>query len=88
MSPTESTINLAQRLRSLRERHWPGVKITQAQLAEALGVSSPLISSWERPVDPVVPGEDRIRAYALFFCTHRSIKSGRYRTIDRHALTE
>ena len=28
---------LAQRLRALREEHWPGMKITQGQLAQALG---------------------------------------------------
>ena len=33
---------LAQRLRALREDRWPGKKITQPQLAQALGGSKPL----------------------------------------------
>lgn len=31
---------LAQRLRELREQRWPDVRLTQAQLAEALGIAT------------------------------------------------
>jgi transcriptional regulator with XRE-family HTH domain len=84
VSPTGPS--LARRLRALREMQWPDTKITQVQLAKALHVSAPLISSWERTVDPAVPSEERLRAYALFFCTPRSV-DGKYRTLDPHDLT-
>jgi transcriptional regulator with XRE-family HTH domain len=64
---------LARRLRALREEHWPGRKITQAQLAQALGgLSTPLISSWESTSNPPVPPLGRLDAYALLFATPRS----------------
>lgn len=69
---------LARRLRHLREQHWPGTKVTQSQLAAALGgdgkrsVSVPLISSWESQVSPTVPPAARIEDIALFFATRRS----------------
>jgi Helix-turn-helix domain len=69
---------LARRLRHLRERHWPGTKVTQAQLAEALGgdgkrsVSVPLISSWESQANPTPPPAYRIEDIATFFASRRS----------------
>jgi hypothetical protein len=64
---------LAQRLRTLRERGWPGHKITQPQLAQALGgVSVPLISSWESQTNPRIPPQPRLEAYAALFATSRS----------------
>src|SRR5215472_8226880 len=69
---------LAQRLRTLREGHWPGKKVNQAQLAEALSgdgrrsVSVPLISSWESRTNPTVPPVSRIEDIATFFATPRS----------------
>ena len=42
---------LARRLRALRQERWPGISLTQGELAQALGgdyrLSVPLISSWE-----------------------------------------
>ncbi|NRQ37606.1 helix-turn-helix transcriptional regulator [Nonomuraea sp. NN258] len=67
---------LAKRLRSLRSKHWRDVKITQDQLARALGVSVPLISSWESEVHPKTPPTARLRAYATIFCTERSYADG------------
>ncbi len=70
---------LAGRLRALREEHWPGVKVNQAQLAQALGgdgrrsVSVPLISSWESQTNPKVPPAFRIQDIATFFATSRSL---------------
>ena len=67
---------LAQRLRSLREERWPGRKITQPQLAQALGgVSVPLISSWESQTNPRIPPPRRLDAYAALFATTRSFDS-------------
>lgn len=87
MSPPGSAQGLAQRLRSLRESRWPELRITQLQLAKALGVSPPLISSWEHTVRPATPGTDRLRAYAAFFCTRRSVEGG-FRILDRAELTD
>jgi transcriptional regulator with XRE-family HTH domain len=64
---------LARRLRSLREETWPGMKVTQAQLASALGTSVPLISSWESLKDPRLPPVTRLEAHATFFATKRSV---------------
>ncbi len=69
---------LAGRLRALREEHWPGVKVNQAQLAMALGgdgrrsVSVPLISSWESQTNPKVPPAFRLQDIATFYATPRS----------------
>ena len=67
---------LGRRLRALREEHWPGVKITQPQLATALGdgkpLSAALISSWESPTSPVTLPLYRLDAYAALFATPRS----------------
>ncbi|SNT44491.1 Transcriptional regulator, contains XRE-family HTH domain [Asanoa hainanensis] len=64
---------LAARLRALRagERQQ---RVTQHQLARALGVSVPLISSWERA--EAAPPVERIAAYAHFFATPRSVQDG------------
>jgi hypothetical protein len=69
---------LARRLRALREEHWPGVRVNQAQLAAALGgdgrrsVSVPLVSSWESQTSPKVPPASRIEDIATFFASPRS----------------
>jgi transcriptional regulator with XRE-family HTH domain len=66
-------LQLARRLRELREESWPGRKITQPQLARALGgVSVPLISSWESQTNPRIPPLERLDAYAALFATTRS----------------
>jgi transcriptional regulator with XRE-family HTH domain len=68
---------LARRLRGLREDQFPGRKITQQQLARALGgVSVPLISSWESHANPRIPPLSRIDAYAVLFATARSFDEG------------
>lgn len=70
-------LELARTLRELREGSDFG--LTQAQLAELL--SSPgsktapaTISSWESATSPKTPSADRLRAYAHFFCTPRSME--------------
>ncbi len=65
--------HLARYLRALREDRWHGRKITQPQLALALGgVSVPLISSWESQTNPRVPPLSRLDVYAALFATTRS----------------
>lgn len=65
---------LAQRLRDLREQEFPDVPITQRQLAHALRVSVPLISSWESVTRPVTPPEERLVAYATLFASRRAVE--------------
>ena len=85
---------LARRLRALREGRWQGVKVKQAQLAEALGesgngsVSVPLISSWESRTKPQPPPSFRLEDLATFFSTSRSFDGqvGHLLSIDE--LTE
>lgn len=78
----EPALRLARRLRELRERQWPDRVVTQKQLADALGASVPLISSWEHRSRPIVPPDRRLYAYATFFATERSIDAKRLLTID------
>ena len=67
---------LARRLRSLRES--AAGTLTQAQLAAALSgegrVATATLSSWESTTNPKTPSETRLRAYARFFCTTRSLE--------------
>jgi transcriptional regulator with XRE-family HTH domain len=67
---------LARRLRALREESWPGRKITQPELAQALRVSVPLISSWESLTTPRIPPLPRLQTYAALFATERSFSEG------------
>jgi transcriptional regulator with XRE-family HTH domain len=80
---------LAQRLRSLREERWPGRKITQPQLARALGgVSVPLISSWESQTNPRIPPPHRLDSYAQLFATTRSFDQDPGRLISASDMTD
>jgi transcriptional regulator with XRE-family HTH domain len=80
-------ITLARRLRELRSHHWPDLPITQAQLSEALGVSVPLISSWESTRMSSVPPARRLETYAAFFATRRSIANGQARVLPLSEMT-
>src|SRR5579863_1878422 len=65
---------LARRLRDLLEHQWPE-RLTQAVLADAFGdVAAATVSSWENTVAPKLPPAERLKAYARFFATHRSIE--------------
>jgi transcriptional regulator with XRE-family HTH domain len=87
VQPTEDpALTLAKRLRALRQGRW-GSKITQAELAEALGRSEALISSWEHPAKPVTPPAARLIEYATFFSTPRSIETDPHRLLSDHELT-
>jgi hypothetical protein len=80
---------LALRLRSLREEHWPGRRITQPQLAQALGgVSVPLISSWESQTNPRIPPSPRLDAYAALFATTRSFDDEPARRIPPEDMSD
>jgi transcriptional regulator with XRE-family HTH domain len=75
MAPPPQGVRLAKRLRGLRESVEPN--LTQAQLARALSgearVAVATISSWESPSNPKLPPVERLRTYAQFFCTDRSL---------------
>jgi transcriptional regulator with XRE-family HTH domain len=71
-APGDDTRALARRLRYLRTAHF-GRTVPQARLGAALGCSVPLISAWESPRGAAMPTESRLRSYATFFSTPRSI---------------
>jgi hypothetical protein len=83
---------LARYLRLLREERWPNMKITQPQLAHALGgdrpLSVPLISSWESSSNPKIPPIPRLEAYATFFATERSVAEDPPRMLGSAEMTE
>jgi transcriptional regulator with XRE-family HTH domain len=83
---------LARRLRALRHQHWPDIRVTQQQIAEALGGDTPLslslISSWESTRRPSLPPASRLIGYATFFATRRSVASDPARLLTENELTE
>ena len=86
-----AALELAQRLKALRENHWPDRSITQLQLAEAFGgdkpLSVPLISAWESQTNPKTPPVVRLEAYARLFATERSLDQGSLRLLELADLT-
>lgn len=56
--------------------------MTQRQVAEALGLSVPLISAWESSNSPVLPTEERLAAYARLFASPRSFEGQRPTLLD------
>jgi transcriptional regulator with XRE-family HTH domain len=86
VSEIEERGGLAARLRELRASGL-GVNVTQRQLADALGISVPLISSWENPASPALPPEDRLQALARFYATPRSL-DGRPHLLDVAELSK
>jgi hypothetical protein len=70
MPPTPPALQLAARLRQLRE-HTP--RLTQKKLADALSaeesLSAATVSSWESLNSPKLPPAHRMEAYARFFAT-------------------
>jgi transcriptional regulator with XRE-family HTH domain len=76
---------LARRLRELRENR----AVTQRQLATALGVQSVgTISAYESERNPTTPPPPRLRSYATFFATHRSMSNGRARLLSEEDLND
>jgi transcriptional regulator with XRE-family HTH domain len=82
--PTPARWRLATRLKQLREESELG-RLTQEQVALALGVSTPSISSWES--GKTSPPENRLRAYARLFATPRSWDGKRLRLLSTEELT-
>jgi hypothetical protein len=70
-------LRLARRLRELRESEWPGVRVTQQELAKALSaegtVAPATISSYESSTNTKTPSPARLTSYARFFATRRSL---------------
>lgn len=79
---------LARRLRVLREELWPDVRLTQSQLAEAIGVSTSLISAWENVDKPVNPPVKRLETYATLFAVERSREGRTLRVLPFEELTD
>ena len=75
MAPSSPALQqLARRLRDLREHQWPE-RVTQAALADVFGdVAAATVSSWESSVAPKLAPPERLKTYAQFFATHRSIE--------------
>jgi transcriptional regulator with XRE-family HTH domain len=88
MDGTDPRRLLALRLRALREEHWPGQRITQSRLAQAFGVTMPLISSWESQVSPRIPPLARLQTYAALFTTARSFDGERFRRVRPEDMSD
>lgn len=86
----EQAASLARALRNLRESAWPDHVPTQSELAKALStegrVAVATLNSWESLTNPKTPPEARIRDYARFFCTRRSLE-GEPHLISEDQLT-
>lgn len=71
-------VRLARRLRQLRTQHWPDAPQTQTNLARVFSaeevLASATVSSWESSSAPKLPPRHRLRAYARFFATQRSVE--------------
>jgi len=66
---------------------WPGVQITQGDLAKAFHPASlGLLSSWEN--GKAIPPVARLEAYAAFFATRRSIEREPFRVLPLGDLTD
>jgi transcriptional regulator with XRE-family HTH domain len=89
MDDQDPRLLLARRLRALREEHWLGKRITQPQVAQALGgVSVPLISSWESQTNPRIPPPSRLDALAALFATERSFDADQAQLISVEDMSD
>ncbi|GIM97932.1 helix-turn-helix domain-containing protein [Paractinoplanes toevensis] len=77
---------LSRRLRELRQRRWDHRRLTQKELADALGLSSTLISNWEK--SSMVPPPNRLRDYATLLATDRSLSGTGLALLSEDQLTE
>jgi hypothetical protein len=91
MPPSPALLQLAVRLRQLRQEQWPNSKLTQGELGKALGGDQPLsvatIASWENRTAPKLPQRERMLAYAQFFGTPRSV-AGAPRLVPLDSFTD
>jgi transcriptional regulator with XRE-family HTH domain len=79
VQPAPEAVQLANRLRELRERKF--VRLTQTQLGQAFGtpeepLSATTISMWENPASGRIVPASRVELYARLFCTPRSFEGG------------
>lgn len=65
---------------------WEGVQVTQEHVAQALGVGPHVVDAWE--TGRVTPPEDRLRGYARFFASHRSMAAGVATLLPADELTQ
>lgn len=77
---------LSRRLRELRQHRWDHRRLTQKELADALGLSSTLISNWEK--SSMTPPPNRLRDYATLFATDRSLSGTGVVVLPGDELTE
>jgi hypothetical protein len=70
--------SLARRLRELRYSWFPGMRLKQSDVAQALSGGDPvavsMLSAWEKVSKSTLPPKDRLAAYARFFATARSLE--------------
>lgn len=84
--PDRSPHQLARRLKALRVERWPDVAMTQGDLAAAFAPASlGLLSSWEN--GKAIPPPARLKAYATFFATKRSVERTPFRVLPLAELT-
>lgn len=89
MDPQEPRLRLAHRLRELREQWLPARRVSQSQVAAALGqVSVPLISSYESMTNPRLPPPARVEEYAFLFGAPRCLDLKPPRLLRRDEMTE
>jgi hypothetical protein len=78
IEPLPAGVPLASRLRELRRSGFPGVRLTQLQLANALSADEPVadstLSAWENVRSRTLPPHSRLSVYAQFFATERSLR--------------
>jgi transcriptional regulator with XRE-family HTH domain len=83
-----AALQLASRLKQLRQQQ---SRLTQAELAAALSKEGKLapvtVSSWESLKSPKPPPVERLRAYARFFATPRSVE-GQPKLLPFNDLTQ
>jgi transcriptional regulator with XRE-family HTH domain len=79
---SDAAAELAAKLKQLRTSR----RINQKDLAGVLGISAPLISSWENA--DALPPVDRLESYAEAFASFRSADEHRWRPVRRADLTE
>ncbi|GAA3294138.1 MULTISPECIES: helix-turn-helix domain-containing protein [Dactylosporangium] len=84
-------VDLADRLRRLRvtadATGLAPAKLSQGDLARAFGVSTPLVSAWEKPVGATRPTDGHLDKYARLFATARSFAGDRPRPLELEDLT-
>lgn len=74
MADSAKALALASRLRGLRELTEAPYRVTQADVAAALGVTPQQVSHWESRRVPQVPPADRLAGYARLFSSWQGLR--------------